>query len=478
MSVEQSSSRWTNQSVLSFAAGDDPITAAAAAARRLLDAAIDEGMDAPPVDPLELARLLGLAVHPHNDVADARIAEAQHTAATVVDSTRAPLASLLPAPAELAISYNPSRPRGRLRFSIAHEIAHALFPDVHETVRHRTSTGAIAETAEGDEWELELLCNIIAAELLLPREAVAGLLDIDTDIDFIMETRRRWGVSTEALLRRLVSSSSRPLMLVAASRPTDSATGSLRVDYSENGGMHPAVLQRGSSLPAESPFGLCTALGQTVRGHLAIGGDEFPTQVVGIPGYPGRLYPRTLGLVEPPDTKRSSLRIRYEVSDLLRFDDTGDQPVVLAHVVTDAARAWSRRGVAAALGRRFPDAARAFRSWAIASPDNLRLGNVHVVNIEDGTRTVTIVSIVAQEGYGPGQIVRLHYDALHQGLEAVAAIAQRQNADVHLPRIGAGQAGGRWDLIEAELTETIAAAGTRVVVHTLGAEPAVRREPK
>ena len=166
----------------------------------------------------------------------------------------------MPSATPLLIAYNPSRPKGRLRFSIAHEIAHALFPDVAETVRHRTPAGAVAgisDTGGTDEWELELLCNIVAGELLLPDEAVEGLLDIDTDIDFIMETRRRWDVSTEALLRRLVMSSRRPLTLVAASRITVSDPARLRVDYT----VDPAARDE-----TEAPSGLrCGAAGGSSR---------------------------------------------------------------------------------------------------------------------------------------------------------------------------------------------------------------------
>ena len=68
-------SEWSNGSVLAFAEGQDPLERASAAARKLLDAAVAQGMTAPPVDPLALAKLLGLGVIPHNDIADATIAE-------------------------------------------------------------------------------------------------------------------------------------------------------------------------------------------------------------------------------------------------------------------------------------------------------------------------------------------------------------------------------------------------------------------
>ena len=474
-----SGSEWSNGSVLAFADGGDPLECASAAARELLDAAVAQGMTAPPVDPLALAKLLGLGVIPHNDIADAAIAE-DNREPGIRSSTDAPLRALVPSETPLLIAYNPSRPKGRLRFSIAHEVAHALFADVAETVRHRTSTGALAgipDTGGTDEWELELLCNVVAAELLLPSEAVEGLLDIDTDIDFIMETRRRWDVSTEALLRRLVMAARRPLTLAASSRVTVNDPARLKVDYmvtparpsASDAAMAPAApLPRGRLLEPPNPFAQCTAVGQTARGAITVDGRTWSAQTVGIPGYPGQLFPRVLGLIEPSGD-RVNPRIRHLQSDILDFGDSSG-PVLLAHVVNDAAHSWGRRGVAAALASRYPSAARAFRAWTFASPDHLQLGRTHVIEQHDGAHVVMIASMVAQQGYGPGAVTRLRYDALREALAAVAELASRAGASVHVPRIGAGQAGGRWDLIENDLAAVLADRGIDVIVHTLPAQ--------
>jgi uncharacterized protein DUF955 len=461
---------WTNPSVLAFAAGSDPLDAASAAGRRILEAAAERGLTGPPLDILALAELLGLRLRPHNDVADATITT-DPVGEQRAGAAAAPLRSLLPDPTPLVIAYNPSRPKGRLRFSLAHEIAHALFPDVAHATRHRTPTGAVAELADTDEWELELLCNVVAGELLLPPAAVEGLLDIDTDIDFIMETRRRWDVSTEALLRRLVQSSRRALTLVAASRPANSATSPLRVDYVVSAmAAAPIGLTRGQVLPEPNPFARCTAVGQTVRGETVVGADRYATQVVGVPGYPGARLPRVLGLLEPPVATGRHPAIRHVSADLLDFTATapGD-PIVVAHVVTDAARAWSRRGVAAALTARYPRVARAYRAWAVADAEHLRLGKVHAVEERDGDRSVWVASLVAQHGYGPGKTTRLRYDALRSAFATVGELAQRVGAEVHVPRLGAGQAGGRWDIIEDELVSQVGARGVTVIVHTLPA---------
>ncbi len=230
-------------------------------------------------------------------------------------------------------------------------------------------------------------------------------------------------------------------------------------------------LRRGQRLDPPGPFAACTAVGQTARGTITIGDSDWSAQAVGIPGYPGQLFPRVLGLVEAAGGQANP-RIRHVQSDLLNFGDEPG-PIIVAHVVNDSARAWSRRGVAAALAGRYPQAAHEFRAWTIASPDNLQLGSTHTTEQRDGGRTVTIISMVAQQGFGPGAVTRLRYDALHDALTAVADLAHRTGATVHVPRIGAGQAGGRWDLIESDLAAVIADKGIGVVVHTLPAHARV-----
>lgn len=118
---------WTNESVLAFAGGRDPLGAIEEAARALVFEAVENGWEGPPFDPFELARILGIEVVPKDELRDAR---------TV------PLGG-----GEVAIEYNPTRPRHRLRFSLAHEIAHALFQDVAKIARYRDNPAAGPPTA-------------------------------------------------------------------------------------------------------------------------------------------------------------------------------------------------------------------------------------------------------------------------------------------------------------------------------------------
>jgi O-acetyl-ADP-ribose deacetylase (regulator of RNase III) len=81
-----------------------------------------------------------------------------------------------------------------------------------------------------------------------------------------------------------------------------------------------------------------------------------------------------------------------------------------------------------------------------------------------------VVTMVAQHGYGPSARPRLRYLALRECLDQVAKIAASQNATIYMPRIGAGEAGGRWEVIRELIDETLCRKGIAVTVYTLPGE--------
>lgn len=462
---------WTNLSVQRLSPEADPLTTVSTLVTDLLLSAADEGAVGSPTDPFQLAALMGIGLRPHFDIADARlVAEAGEAS-----SADAPLARFVPSRARLFIEYNPTRPRGRLRYSVAHELAHGLFPDAAEETRHRTYTGAVEELTADDSWEVELLCNVAAAEILMPTAAIEGLLNTETDIDFLMAKRAQFHVSTEALLRRLVHATGRPMALAALHRVRESATAALRCDYVLTSRAWTGAIGRGTVIDPETFPTAPSAVGQTTRGTATIEGHVWNVQTVGTPAYPGRVLPRVLALIEPPDAPTNTPPgLVYKAGDIAEAVEAAAEraPVVVAHVVNDDARAWGRYGVAGALGRVVPDAASAFRSWTLANPDNLTLGNVHAVSVRavNGAQ-VTVASLVAQSGYGPSARPRVSYVKLAEALDVLAAVAEPIGATVHMPRIGAGQGGGRWDLIEAAVERSLLARDVPVVVYTLPSGP-------
>ena len=121
---------------------------------------------------------------------------------------------------------------------------------------------------------------------------------------------------------------------------------------------------------------------------------------------------------------------------------------------------------------REPSAREAFRSWTAADARHLRLGRMHMTEV---STDLSVISMVAQKGYGLEPKMRLRYDALEACLSSVAKAAAADGASVHMPRIGTGLAGGEWSVIEYLVRETLVAAGVGVVVYSLPGAPEQRR---
>ena len=163
----------------------------------------------------------------------------------------------------LRIEFNPTRPRGRLRYSIAHEIAHTFFGDVGDEVRHRTGSGAVDDGEGGDDWQLELLCNIATGELLVPSLALQSeaLDDAALDINRLMVLRSKFDVSTEAILRRAAQATTHPVTMSAAAHVgQDDHNPLFRIDYTVGSASWDAAVRRGSRVHSKV-LAECTAVG-------------------------------------------------------------------------------------------------------------------------------------------------------------------------------------------------------------------------
>lgn len=130
--------------------------------------------------------------------------------------------------------------------------------------------------------------------------------------------------------------------------------------------------------------------------------------------------------------------------------------ILVAHVANNRG-GWGK-GFVLALSKRWPQAEKDYRDWAKSARRDGRstpfqLGEILISKVEPN---VDVAHLLAQDGYvAPNNPTPLSYDALTQCLRKVAKIAAEQTASIHMPRIGAGLAGGDWSrikrIIEQEL---------------------------
>ncbi|MEK7994356.1 MAG: ImmA/IrrE family metallo-endopeptidase [Planctomycetota bacterium] len=437
---------WTNASVRLLAGQGDPLEVVQKRAREIVLQAMDQGWSGPPFDPIALSGLLDIPVLPRADIRDAR---------TVPQGESG-----------VCIEYNPTRPRGRLRYSVAHEIAHTLFPDCAERIRNRSAYHEL----QGDEWQLEVLCNVGAAEFLMPIGSLQSQSVEPLSIDRLLALRSRFDVSTEAILIRTVHVTEGPCSAFVASRIDRGAReGQYRLDYAIPSRSWSIRVPTGLFLSEQSVVQECTAIGYTAKGDevLPSVNEKVHLECVGIPPYPGCFYPRVAGLMTGTPASAASPEITYLKGNAL--EPRGEAQKIIVHVVNDATPNWGGRGFAVGLKQKWPEAQREFRSWAEANRAHLKLGQVHVVRVSDD---VSIASMVCQKGYGPSAKPRIRYAALEECLSKVAEVAGRIQAAVHMPRIACGQAGGAWFIVEELISSALLGSGVPAFVYDL-----TEREP-
>ena len=436
------SRRWTNKSVLALAGTRDPITAIEQRARDTVLKALDSGWSGPPFDPIKLADILGIVVRPRGDIVDAR--------------------TVPTGPTELAIEFNPGQPRERVRFSIAHEIAHSFFSDCAKEVRNRGSHA----NAQSDEWQLEVLCNIAASELVMPVGSFAEIREERLSLENLMRKRLEFDVSSEAILIRAIKLTHEAALMFCASARPHPEKPSYAVNYLIPSHAWTSGLPAGRTIGTDTVLAECTAIGYTAHRveEWPVLRERLDVQCVGLSPYPGSRYPRVAGFVRIADGEvpSSPVRIQYVYGDAL--DPRGTGVRLICHLVPDRSYIWGGSGFAANVRRKFPKVQQEFRNWAQSGGHKLKLGNVHFAL---AANSVWIASMIAQHGYGASETPRIRYEALERCLEQVAAKALTERASIHLPRIGTGAAGGSWELIEELVADKLPGPRTTVTVYDL-----------
>jgi O-acetyl-ADP-ribose deacetylase (regulator of RNase III) len=135
---------------------------------------------------------------------------------------------------------------------------------------------------------------------------------------------------------------------------------------------------------------------------------------------------------------------------------------IIAHVCNDIG-GWGR-GFVLAISRRWPQPESEYRRWYRDRASNdFGLGAVQLVAVE---RYIWIANMVGQRGTKTGSKgPPIRYDAIAKCLVTLAGLANFHSASVHMPRIGCGLAGGKWDRIEPLVRSALVDRGISVYVY-------------
>jgi len=135
----------------------------------------------------------------------------------------------------------------------------------------------------------------------------------------------------------------------------------------------------------------------------------------------------------------------------------GKGPKCIVHIVNDIGK-WGK-GFVMALSKKWPNTRKEYLAWY--NTEEFALGKVQVIEVQ---ANIFVVNMVAQHGVGLGSNgPPIRYEALEKCLTEVAEAAKSQNWSVHMPRIGCGLAGGKWERVEPIIEQTL--KGLHVMVY-------------
>lgn len=205
-------------------------------AREKIDYAKQNGWSGPPFCPILLASIFGIRCKKvdHDIDGDGRILRYRD--------------------GKLWIEYRGDRIFERQRFTIFHEFAHTLFPDYCTFgPQHHTPHKA----ARDPEKEFENLCDVAAAEMILPFHDFSDDLTKHKwlGIETVHKLRQRYEASIDATTHRLIElSEGTPCgaVFLTDQKGSHSGYGPLWVKYSQKNSLFKCYVPAGTSVPRTS----------------------------------------------------------------------------------------------------------------------------------------------------------------------------------------------------------------------------------
>jgi O-acetyl-ADP-ribose deacetylase (regulator of RNase III) len=133
---------------------------------------------------------------------------------------------------------------------------------------------------------------------------------------------------------------------------------------------------------------------------------------------------------------------------------------IIAHICNDLG-GWGK-GFVLAISKRWKEPEAGYRKWH-KERDGFELGAVKFVEVEP---TIWVANMIGQHGMKSGSKgPPIRYEAVESCLQMVAEKANELGATVHMPRIGCGLAGGKWEKIEPIIKRTLVDGGIDVYVY-------------
>lgn len=134
---------------------------------------------------------------------------------------------------------------------------------------------------------------------------------------------------------------------------------------------------------------------------------------------------------------------------------------IITHICNDIG-GWGK-GFVLAISKRWKKPEAEYRK-CFQNDENFTLGEIQIVQVEDNLWVCNMIgqhkTIANSKGIPP-----IRYEAVEQCLNKLSDKALKLNASIHMPRIGCGLAGGKWEEIEPTIERTLLKNNVEVYVY-------------
>jgi O-acetyl-ADP-ribose deacetylase (regulator of RNase III) len=142
-------------------------------------------------------------------------------------------------------------------------------------------------------------------------------------------------------------------------------------------------------------------------------------------------------------------------------DPSTAETKIIAHICNDTG-GWGK-GFVLAISKRWKKPESDYRDW-YKNGTHFNLGEIQMVQVEEDLWVCNMIgqhkTVTTSRGIAP-----IRYEAVESCLEKLAVEALSLNASIHMPRIGCGLAGGKWEEIEQIIKSVLLENGIEVYVY-------------
>ena len=135
---------------------------------------------------------------------------------------------------------------------------------------------------------------------------------------------------------------------------------------------------------------------------------------------------------------------------------------IIAHICNDLG-GWGK-GFVLEISKRWKEPEVQYRLWHRKKID-FGLGKIQIIQVE---KYIYVANMIGQHGMKTGSKgVPIRYEAVEECLKKLAEKASEIGASIHMPRIGCGLAGGKWEKIELIIKNELLSKEISVYVYDI-----------